>query len=71
MKTNVLFENIINSGRKKESMYYNGFKKNLFTGNGIFGLVKDIKEYTKDMDRDEAIENAVYAAVDYVKDGNI
>lgn len=47
MKTNVLFENIINSGRKKESMYYNGFKKNLFTGNGILDLLKILKSTQK------------------------
>lgn len=71
MKINSFFDNIIKEDKKQESMYYNGFKKNMFTGNNIFGLVRDIKEYTKDMDRDEAIESAVYAAVDYVKNGKL
>lgn len=55
----------------RESIYRRGFKKSLDTSASIFGLIKDIKNYTSDMDKDEAVEEAVYAAVDYVKDGNL
>lgn len=61
-----LFDRILN-----ESIYARGFKSSGMRGPSIFGLIKDIKEYVADMDRDEAIEEAVYAAVDYVKDGNL
>lgn len=54
-----------------ESIYARGFKSSGLRGPSIFGLIKDIKEYVADMDKDEAIEEAVYAAVDYVKDGNL
>lgn len=58
-------------GKMNESMYARGFKKDFNTGANIFGLIKDIKAYTCGMPRDEAIEEAVYATADYVKDGNL
>ncbi len=61
-----LFDRILN-----ESMYARGFRKNNITGANIFGLIDDIQEYVADMDKEEAVEEAVYAAVDYVKDGHL
>ena len=56
-----------------ESIYNQGFewRNDGCDSKNIFGLIRQIKKYTADMDRDEAIEQSVYAAVDFVKDGNL
>ena len=70
---NKFFESIENKDDMKESVYKRGFvwQDDGSTSRNIFGLVKQIKAYTADMDRDEAIEKAVYATADFVKDGNL
>lgn len=59
------------NGKLTESVYARGFKKSFATGDNIFGLVKDIQEYTDGMDKDAAVEEAVFATADYVKDGHL
>lgn len=54
-----------------ESIYNRGFHWNSCDSTNIFGLVRQVKEYTADMDKDQAVEEAVYAAVDFVKDGKL
>lgn len=54
-----------------ESIYGRGFQFDNIDCKNIFGLIKQVKRYTADMDKDQAVEEAVYAAVDFVKDGNL
>ena len=67
------FEALLEEDEKKldESVYARGFRKSGITGENIFGLIKDIQEYTADMDKEEAVEEAVFATADYVKDGHL
>lgn len=67
------FESIDNQNNIKESVYKSDFQWQ-DTGcdsKNIFGLIRQIKTYTAKMNRDEAIESAVYATADFVKDGNL
>lgn len=59
----------------EESIYASrtGFEwqPNADDSKNIFGLIRQIKSYTADMNRDEAIEKAVYVTADFVKEGNL
>lgn len=64
-----------NEDSLKESIYASrtGFEwqPNADDSKNIFGLIRQIKSYTADMNRDEAIEKAVYVTADFVKEGNL
>ena len=64
-----------NENSLKESIYASrtGFEwqPNADDSKNIFGLIRQIKSYTADMNRDEAIEKAVYVTADFVKEGNL
>ena len=58
-------------GPLKESIYSRGYKLGNDKGRNIFALVRDLQDYTSEMDHDEAVEAAVYATADSIKDGVI
>lgn len=64
-----------NEDSLEESVYASrtGFEwqPNADDSKNIFGLIRQIKSYTADMNRDEAIEKAVYVTADFVKEGNL
>ena len=64
-----------NENSLEESIYASrtGFEwqPNADDSKNIFGLIRQIKSYTADMNRDEAIEKAVYVTADFVKEGNL
>lgn len=55
----------------KESIYSRGYKMDSSVGCNIFTLIRDIQRYTAEMDHDDAVEAAVYATADSIKDGVI
>jgi hypothetical protein len=76
----LLEENLVtkffkNEDLLEESIYASrtGFEwqPNADDSKNIFGLIRQIKSYTADMNRDEAIEKAVYVTADFVKEGNL
>ena len=66
-----IFEAILNNDDKKleESLYYRGFKMKSGIAKNIFTFVNEVKDYVADMDKDEAVEEAIFATADYFKDG--